>query len=130
MPSYSARPGERVDITVRGYVTYNTGGFLNISDKPLVEGEPEEGSARLDIPEWMVVAEPVAAPLWPNGALLLVREPGRDRSPMLVQYVDEDGIRGFRRITDPEPHLFTEREFLVGRDPATFERLRREGEED
>ena len=128
MPTYDARPGERIDIVVRGYVTYNAGGYLNIADKPLEDGEPREGSARLDIPEWMIVDQPNRAPLYPHDALLLVRlpEPG---TAWLYRYVDEPGFRGFESIVG-NPTRIEEREFLSTRDDATIERLYREGEED
>lgn len=129
MPSFDASKGQRVDIVVRGYVDYNAGGYLKITHEP-----DDVQSGALDIPEWMIVAEPVKAPLWPNGTLLLTDE-GGDRSPLLVRYiVDEPGMaRGFSVITGGQRRMigdtFSEKEFLVGRDPKTFTRLRKDGED-
>jgi hypothetical protein len=82
MPAFSASPGDYVEITLKGYVVYNTGGFIGITnDREVMEKnkksvrvtfDREQGEYYFDIPEYMVTDEPKKAHEYAHGTIVRV----------------------------------------------------------
>lgn len=82
MPRYSVSPGDHVEITLKGYVVYNAGGFLAITNsKKLLERfekgdgatfDRDKGEFYFDIPEYMIASEPAKTHEYPEGTLARV----------------------------------------------------------
>lgn len=96
MPRYRVSPGDHVEVTLSGIVVYNMGGFMAITNSVEVyERSKKRGGTQVevtfntdageyyfDIPEDMIVKDPVIRPHWPHGTLARIRP--SDGDPIMV----------------------------------------------
>ena len=113
MPRYSSRPGDHVEVTLKGYVVYNAGGFLALTNSEKVLKRTQKGDGAtfdrdkgefyFDIPEYMIVSEPTKTHEYPEGTLARVSgvtKVGREDLPvnqpgaLVLEYRHEVGKAG------------------------------------
>lgn len=117
MPTYSVSPGDYVEIPLKGYVVYNAGGFIAITNSRVVYErsksdtqavfDRDKGEYYFDIPEHMIVREPERVPEYADFTLARVLVDGRTQ-PIVLEF--KDG--GWR---DPNSHTPIERRVVVQR---------------
>lgn len=94
MPHYSVSPGDFVEIAIKGYVVYNAGGYIAITNSlDVVERckqsdatfDRDKGEFYFDIPGWMI-ASVEEAHLYPDGTIARIT-PGPSEVTLVCEYL-------------------------------------------
>jgi hypothetical protein len=106
MPHFSASPGDFVEMKIKGYVVYNAGGFIGITnDRDVYEQyknessvtfDREQGEFYFDIPNHMTESVEEAHP-YPAGTLARIKHP--NAWARVVQYSVDNPFKDGRGET-------------------------------